>query len=165
MPRDSIAKEKISVTSTTSTNEFNPGLWVWGANASKPRVLHSMVRVMDVDVAIRFYVNGLGMKVLGRFDVETRRSTGVYLGFGDYDAGGVLELAHKWDHKGPYTHGSGYGHISIGVPDLTTVVAKLESMGAEIATPPKILIPGGPAVAFVKDPDGYEIELVQTRRS
>jgi lactoylglutathione lyase len=153
------------VSSETPTDEFNSRLWVWGANASKPRVLHSMVRVKDFDAAIRFYVSGLGMKVLGRFEVETRRSTGVFLGFGDYDAGGVLELAHKWDHEGPYSHGSGYGHIAIGVPDVTAMVAKLESMGAEITARPKVLIPGGPAVAFVKDPDGYEVELIQTRKS
>lgn len=153
------------MTSATSRDECDPKLWVWGADASKPRLLHSMVRVKDVDAAIRFYVNGFGMKVLGRFEVETRRSTGVFLGFGDYDAGGVLELASKWDHEGPYSHGSGYGHISIGVPDMTATVAKLESMGAEITVRPKPLIPGGPAVAFVKDPDGYEIELIQTRRS
>jgi lactoylglutathione lyase len=152
------------VTSATSPDEFNPRLWVWGTNASKPRVLHSMVRVKDFDAAMRFYVDGLGMEVLGRFDVATRRSTGVFLGFGDYDAGGVLELAHKWDHEGPYTHGTGYGHIAIGVPDITATVAKLEGMGAEVTARPKELIAGGPAVAFVKDPDGYEVELIQTKR-
>lgn len=153
------------MTSETSMDEFDPRLWVWGANASKPRLLHSMVRVKDVDAAIHFYVNGLGMKVLGRFEIETRRSTGVFLGFGDYDAGGVLELAQKWDHEGPYSHGSGYGHVAIGVPDMAATVAKLEAMGTEVTLRPKALIAGGPAVAFVKDPDGYEVELIQTRRT
>jgi lactoylglutathione lyase len=152
------------VSSETAPPEHDPRQWVWGAAARQPRLLHSMVRVQHVDTSIRFYTEGLGMKVLGRFDVEVRRSTGVFLGFGDYDTGGVLELVDKWDERGPYTHGTGYGHVAIGVPDIGATVARLAALGAAIIAPPKVLIRGGPAVAFVRDPDGYEIELIQTRR-
>ena len=144
--------------------DFNPALWVWGADAPRPRILHSMVRVRDVDTSLRFYVDGLGMKLLGRFDVESRRSTGVFIGYGDYSTGGVLELVDKWDDTGSYTHGSGYGHVAIGVPDILATVARLAAMGVEVITPPTALMPGGPRVAFVRDPDGYELELIQTQR-
>lgn len=153
------------MSSATSSDEFNPKLWVWGTEASKPRFLHTMIRVKDYDAAVRFYVDGLGMKQLGdRFDIETRRVTGVFLGFEDYAAGGCVELVQNWDAAGPYSHGTGYGHISIGVPDIAAMVAKLEAMGREVTLRPTVLIAGGPRVAFVKDPDGYSLELIQTRR-
>jgi lactoylglutathione lyase len=152
------------VSGKSTGGEFNPALWVWGAAAPAPRILHSMVRVRDVDAALRFYLDGLGMKLLGRFDVASRRSTGVFIGYGDYSTGGVLELVDKWDDTGPYTHGSGYGHVAIGVPDILATIARLAAMGAEVITPPTALMAGGPRVAFVRDPDGYELELIQTQR-
>ena len=148
-----------------STHDLNPVLWAWGTHNSKPRMLHTMIRVKDFDAALRFYVDGLGMKQLSdRFDVETRRVTAVYLGFEDYDAGGCLELVSRWDVDEPYTHGSGYGHIAVGTPDIEGMVAKLEAMGAEVTLRPTVLIEGGPLVAFVKDPEGYAVEFIQTRK-
>jgi lactoylglutathione lyase len=88
----------------------------------------------------------------------------VFVGFNDYTAGGIVELTRSWDFDGAYSHGSGYGHISIGVPDIVAMIAKLETMGMEITMRPKPLIAGGPRVAFVKDPDGYAVELIQTHR-
>lgn len=152
--------------SATSADEFNPKLWVWGTAASKPRVLHTMIRVKDFAAAMRFYVEGLGMKQMDPpFHVETRRATGVFLGFEDYAAGGCVELAQNWDATGPYSHGTGYGHIAIGCPDIAGMVARLQAMGAEVTLRPTVLIAGGPHVAFVKDPDGYSVELIETRRS
>jgi lactoylglutathione lyase len=136
--------------------------WLWGDDRRKPRLLHTMVRVEDFDRALRFYVEGFGMKVLDRFEVESRRASAIYIGFGDYDDGGVLELVRYWGDKGAYTHGTGYGHIAVGVPDVAATVANLEAIGAEVALRPKALMDGGPAVAFVKDPDGYSIEIIQT---
>jgi lactoylglutathione lyase len=145
---------------------LNPKLWNWGTNDSKPRFLHMMIRVADFDAALRFYVDGLGMKQLSdRFDVASRRVTAVYLGFESFDAGGCVELVKRWDDPGPYTHGSGYGHIAIGAPDIEAMVAKLEAMGAEVSLRPTVLIDGAPRVAFVKDPDGYAVELIETRAS
>jgi lactoylglutathione lyase len=125
-----------------------------------------MARVTDFDAALRFYVEGFGMKVLmDKFHAEARRVTAMFLGFDDFTVGGCLELAKNWDAKGPYSHGSGYADISIGVPDLAAMVTKLEAMGTEIGLRPTVLLEGGSRVAFVKDPDGHAVELVQTKRS
>jgi lactoylglutathione lyase len=145
-------------------NEFDARYWVWGSDAHKPRVLHTMIRVSDFEAALRFYVDGLGMAVKDRYDIEARRVTAIYLGFGDYAEGGVLELAHNWDATEPCSHGSGYGHLAIGVPDIDATIAKLKAMGAEVTLPPTRYFAGAPQLAFVKDPDGYSIELIQTRR-
>lgn len=145
-------------------DEFDPAQWVWGSDASAPRLLHTMIRVSDFEASQRFYIDLLGMKLLDRFDVASREVTALFLGFGDYAAGGVIELTRKWNASGPHSHGSGYGHVAIGVPDVEATIARLEAAGVEVATAPVIPMPGGPMIAFVKDPDGYMIELVQTRR-
>ena len=75
----------------------------------------------------------------------------------------MLELTHKWDvHE--YTHGTGYAHVAVGVADVSAMLDKLEAMGFEIEQRPTILLAGAPEVGFVKDPDGYSVELVQTHR-
>ncbi len=158
--------EEISVSSETSTQEFNPKLWNWGTDDRKPRFLHTMIRVQDLDAALRFYTEGLGMKPMGdRFDVPVRRVTAIYIGFEDYAAGGCVELVKRWDDVGPYTHGTGYGHFAIGVPDIEATIARLEALGAEVTLRPTVLLAGAPAVAFVKDLDGYAVELIQTKRN
>lgn len=149
---------------SVATETFDPALWVWGVDETQPRFLHTMIRVREFEPALRFYIDGLGMKVLTRFSVERRRVDAMFIGYADYAHGGLLELVRLWDHEGPHTHGSGYGHISVGVPDVEAVVSKLTAMGAELVTPPTVLISGGPIVAFVKDFDGYAIELIQTCR-
>jgi lactoylglutathione lyase len=138
---------------------------VWGENADKPRFLHTMIRVKEFEPSLRFYLDGLGMKVLDRFDVNVSRVTLMFIGFDGYSAGGCVELVHPWDDEGPYTHASGHTHISVGVPDVMAMLAKLQGMGVEVTRPPTVLIPGGPQVAFVKDPNGYPVELIQTRRA
>lgn len=147
-----------------SAETYDPRLWVWGDDATKPRVLHTMIRVKDFDAALHFYVDLLGMKVLDRFEIPVRRVSMVFVGYGGYDAGGCVEIVRPWDTDGPYTHGTGYGHISIGVPDVIALLGKLEANGVTVTTRPTQLLPGAPAVAFVEDPDGYAIELIQTRR-
>jgi lactoylglutathione lyase len=152
------------VNMSVATESFDPAQWVWGTDDTHPRFLHTMIRVRDFEPALRFYIDGLGMKVLNRFSVPVRRVEAMFIGFADYAHGGLLELVRLWDHEGPHTHGTGYGHISISAPDLAGTVEKLSGMGAQVVTPPTILIPGGPKVAFVKDFDGYAIELIQTCR-
>jgi lactoylglutathione lyase len=149
---------------TSATKPLDPRLWVWGANDTHRRFLHTMIRVRDVDASLAFYVDLLGMKKLGEpFDVPSRRTTGLFIGFDSYAAGGCLELVRAWDAQGPYTHGTGYGHISIGVPDMDELVARLDAAGVEFTLRPAPLLAGGPKVAFIKDPDGYAIELIQTQ--
>jgi lactoylglutathione lyase len=122
-----------------------------------------MIRIQDFERSLRFYVDGLEMSALDRFDIPLRRVTAQFIGFDGYDGGGCLELVCPWDADGPFTHGTGYGHISIGVPDMPGTIARLEAAGVVITTPPTVLLPGGPHVAFVSDPDGYSIELIETR--
>ncbi len=138
--------------------------WVWGTRAQRPRLLHAMIRVRDLDVSMHFYVDGLGMKVLDRYDIEAGRFSIVFLSFTGYDDGPALELTHNWDQSLDYTHGSGYGHVAIGVPDIEEIYARLARFGGRQTKPPRSQLPGAPPLAFVEDPDGYAIELIQTRR-
>jgi lactoylglutathione lyase len=148
-----------------TTDDFNPRYWPWGANAANARFLHTMIRVRNVDATLRFYQEGIGMKLLDRYDFESGRFSLLYLAFDGYEGGGALELTYNWDTETDYSHGSGYGHIAIGVPDVYNVVERLQSLGAQITVQPKKMVAGAPYIAFAKDPDGYQIELIQTRRA
>jgi len=159
---DSTAGQDAAVSS--DADYCDPKLWVWGDHAESPRVLHTMIRVRDFDAALHFYVDLLGMKILDRFEIPVRRVSAMFVGFDGYDAGGCLEIVRPWDTDGPYTHGTGYGHIAIGVPDVMATLDRLEADGVKVTTRPVMLLPGAPAVAFVEDPDGYAVELIQTRR-
>ena len=139
--------------------------WIWGRDAERPRLLHSMIRVSDLDRSLAFYCGTLGMKQLSRVDVEVAKFSIVFLNFTDDFDTGAIELTYNWEHPANtdgYTHGSGYGHIAIGVPDLAGTVEQLKAAGIDILSGPKSLLPGAPALAFIKDPDGYAIELIQT---
>jgi lactoylglutathione lyase len=141
-------------------------LWVWGENADRPRLLHSMLRVRDVDATLRFYCDGLGMNLLDRYDFETGRFSILFLSYAGYrDGPAAIELTYNWDQDSDYTHGNGYGHIAIGVPDVRQMWARLADYGGRQGTAPKSMMPGAPELAFVYDPDGYAIELIQTKRS
>lgn len=151
---------------TASPAPLRPELWIWGNAAERPRMLHTMLRVNDLDASIRFYVQLLGMKQLwDKFDVPVRRVTATFVGFDSFEAGGCLELVSSWDQTTPHTHGTGYGHVAIGAPCLDSLCASLEQAGVELTLKPVDLLAGGPRVAFVKDPDGYDIELIETRIS
>lgn len=140
-------------------------LWAWGEEATRPRVLHSMLRVRDVEKALRFYRDGLGMDVLDRYDFEQGRFSILFLSFAGYrDGPAALELTYNWDTEQDYSHGSGYGHVAIGVPDVTAMYERLADYGGTQVTAPKKMMAGAPELAFVKDPDGYAIELIQIQR-
>jgi len=140
-------------------------LWVWGETADRPRMLHSMIRVRDVEAALRFYRDGLGMSLLDRYDFEQGRFSILFLSFGSYrDGQAALELTYNWDQAEDYSHGSGYGHVAIGVPDVGAMYERLARYGGTPVTAPKKMMAGAPELAFVKDPDGYAIELIQIRR-
>lgn len=144
-----------------------PQYWEWGSTASAPRILHSMIRVSNLDRSLDFYCNKLGMTILSRVDIEAGRFTIVFVSFGKDYYSGAIELTYNWDHPANaegYSHGSGYGHVAIGVPDIYTMCANLTKSGVEVSVAPKRLLPDAPALAFVKDPDGYSIELIQTSR-
>jgi lactoylglutathione lyase len=149
----------------TDTGREDESLWVWGSSDTKPRLLHTMIRVRDLEASQRFYCEGLGMQVLSRFDSEQGRFTLMFLSFTNFDSGPAIELTYNWDTAEGYTHGSGYGHVSVGAPDIAGLCDRLETFGGTITLRPKHMVVGGPALAFVKDPDGYAVELIQTRRN
>ena len=141
--------------------------WEWGSKAESPRILHSMIRVSNLEKSLEFYCAKLGMSVLSRVDIEAGRFSIVFISFGEDYYSGAIELTYNWDspeNLTGYTHGSGYGHIAIGVPDLWETCKRLKTSGVTISVEPKRLLPAAPALAFVKDPDGYSIELIQTSR-
>ncbi len=140
-------------------------LWVWGEQAVAPRVLHSMLRVRDVEKSLHFYVDGLGMTLLDRYNFESGRFSILFLSFSGYrDGPAAIELTYNWDTDRDYSHGTGYGHVAIGVPDVTTMYERLGDFGGTRVTAPKRMMAGAPELAFVKDPDGYAIELIQIQR-
>ncbi len=142
-----------------------PQYWEWGSTATAPRILHTMIRVSDLERSLDFYCNKLGMNILSRVDIEAGRFSIVFISFGKDYYSGAIELTYNWDHLANtegYSHGSGYGHVAIGVPDIWTMCTNLAEAGVEVSVAPKRLLPEAPALAFVKDPDGYSIELIQT---
>lgn len=148
-----------------TTDEFNPERWVWGTSAKTNRFLHVMVSVRDIQASIRFYVDILGMKQLDAvFDFPERRVTGVVLGYDGYEAGGCIELIQYWDEERFKEGGSQGWHFALGVTDIEDMVSRLDSAGIEFVVRPSVLISGGPKLSFFKDPDGYVVELIQTRR-
>lgn len=137
--------------------------WQWGKADKGPRILHSMIRIKDVDKSLKFYCEGLGMNLLDRHDFPHANFSILFLSYAGYkDGPAALELTYNWGREEDYTHGSGYGHIAIGVPDIDAVYERLAHFGGEQVTAPKKMVPGAPKLAFVKDPDGYAIELIQT---
>ncbi|NYZ14163.1 lactoylglutathione lyase [Azospirillum sp. RWY-5-1] len=125
------------------------------------RVLHTMLRVFDLEKSIDFYTRLLGMKLLRRNDYEGGRFTLAFVGYGEESSTAVIELTHNWDQAEPYSIGSGYGHIAIGVPDIYGTCKTLEAAGAKITRPPGPMKHGSTIIAFIEDPDGYKVELIQ----
>ncbi|MBX6367503.1 MAG: lactoylglutathione lyase [Rhodospirillales bacterium] len=131
------------------------------ADTSRFRLLHTMIRVLDLDKSLDFYTRLLGMKLLRRKDYESGRFTLAFVGYGDETESTVIELTHNWDQKEPYTIGSGFGHLAIGVPDIYGTCRRLEAEGVKIPRPPGPMKHGGSVIAFIEDPDGYKIELIE----
>jgi lactoylglutathione lyase len=124
------------------------------------RMLHTMLRVYDLDRSIKFYTELLGMKLLRRTDYPEGKFTNVFVGYGDESTHAVLELTHNWGHE-PYNLGDAYGHVALGVPDVYAACERLAKAGAKIPRPAGPMKHGKTVIAFVEDPDGYKIELVQ----
>lgn len=130
--------------------------------ATKPRIRHTMLRVRDLDASIDFYTRIFGMTLFRRRDNEGGKYSVAFVGYGDENADPAIELTYNWGRDDAYDKGDGYGHIAIGVPDIYGLCEKIEAAGMEIPRPPGPLKHGGPnasIIAFVRDPDGYMIEL------
>ena len=131
------------------------------ATRADARLLHTMIRVLDLEKSIDFYTRLLGMRLLSRKDYPSGEFTLVFVGYGDESSTAVIELTHNWGQKEPYTIGSGFGHIAIGVPDIYGACERLAKEGVKIPRPPGPMKHGGSVIAFVEDPDGYKIELIE----
>ena len=124
------------------------------------RLLHTMLRVGDLERSLAFYTDVLGMKLLRRKDYPGGRFTLAFVGYGDERDHTVLELTHNWDTTS-YELGEGYGHIAIGVDDIHATCAAITDRGGRLVRPPGPMKHGSTVIAFVEDPDGYRVELIQ----
>ena len=126
------------------------------------RVLHTMIRVGNLERSLDFYSNVLGMKILRRKDYETGRFTLAFVGYGDESSNAVIELTHNWDTD-HYEIGTGYGHIALGMENIYTACDAIRAKGGKISREPGPMKHGTTEIAFVEDPDGYKIELIQLK--
>ncbi len=125
------------------------------------RLLHTMIRVLDLEKSLDFYSRHLGMQVMRRTDYPGGRFTLTFVGYGDESTNAVVELTHNWDQTEPYDIGSGFGHLAIAVADIYGVCEKMRSEGVTISREPGPMKHGTSVIAFIEDPDGYKIELVE----
>ena len=126
------------------------------------RLLHTMLRVGDLEKSIQFYTEIFGMTLLRQKDYPKGRFTNAFLGYGDEKENTALELTHNWDTKS-YDMGNGFGHIAIEVDDVYKAADKIKQQGGEIIREAGPMNAGTTIIAFVKDPDGYEIELLNKK--
>ena len=126
------------------------------------RILHTMVRVGDLQRSIEFYTQVLGMKLLRKADYPGGRFTNAFVGYDDESKSAVLELTHNWDTKS-YDLGSGYGHVAIEVADAYRTCEEVKKRGGRVTREAGPMKPGTTVIAFVEDPDGYKIEFVQRK--
>lgn len=125
-------------------------------------MLHTMIRVGNLDRSIDFYTRLLGMKLLRRTDYPEGRFTLAFVGYGDEATNTVVELTHNWDTES-YELGTGFGHLALGVPDIYGACEALAASGAKITRPPGPMKHGSTIIAFVEDPDGYKVELIERK--
>lgn len=126
------------------------------------RILHTMLRVGNLQRSIDFYTQILGMQLIRQRDNEEYRYTLAFLGYGSEEDGAVIELTYNWDTK-EYDLGTGYGHIAIGCDDIYATCDAIKAAGGTISREPGPVKGGTTHIAFVKDPDNYSIELIQTK--
>jgi lactoylglutathione lyase len=126
------------------------------------RILHTMVRVGDLQRSIDFYTGVLGMRLLRKSDYPAGRFTNVFVGYEDEAQGAVLELTHNWDTKS-YDHGNGYGHVAIEVDDAAKACDEVRARGGKVTREAGPMKHGTTVIAFVEDPDGYKIELIERK--
>jgi lactoylglutathione lyase len=124
------------------------------------QLLHTMIRVNDLHESLRFYCDHLGMQLLRRQEYPGGRFTLAFVGYGDEASHTVVELTYNWDtHQ--YDLGNAFGHLAIGVPDIYKFCDQLRAKGVKIVREPGPMKHGSTEIAFVEDPNGYRIELIQ----
>ncbi len=126
------------------------------------RLLHTMLRVGDLDKSIAFYTEVLGMTLLRRKDYPDGQFTLAFVGFGAESDGAVIELTHNWGVPS-YELGTGFGHLAVGVPDVYRLCEQVIKAGGKVTRAPGPVKFGTTVIAFVEDPDGYKIELIERK--
>ena len=124
------------------------------------RILHTMLRVGDLDAALRFYQNGLGMALQRRYDYDEGRFTRAFVGYGDEQRHAAIELTHNWDKSG-YALGEAFGHLAVEVDNAARVCERVRALGYRVTRDAGPMKHGRNVIAFVEDPDGHKIELIE----
>jgi len=124
------------------------------------RILHTMLRVADLEKSLAFYTGVLGMKLLRRNDYPDGKFTLAFVGYSDEASGAVIELTHNWGVD-KYDAGTAFGHIAIAVEDAYAACKKIKALGGKVVREAGAMKHGSTVIAFVEDPDGYKIELIQ----
>jgi lactoylglutathione lyase len=127
------------------------------------RILHTMLRVGNLDKSLAFYTQVLGMKLLRRKEYPDGRFTLAFVGYQDEADGAVLELTHNWDTPS-YNLGEGYGHIAIEVGDAYQACESTKKLGGKVTREAGPMKHGTTVIAFIEDPDGYKIEFIQKKQ-
>lgn len=126
------------------------------------RILHTMLRVGNLQRSLDFYTDVLGMKLLRQKDYPDGKFTLAFVGYGDESDTTVLELTHNWDTES-YDLGNGYGHIALEVEDAYKACETIKAKGGKVVREAGPMMHGTTVIAFVEDPDGYKIELIQAK--
>lgn len=126
------------------------------------RLLHTMLRVADLEKSVEFYTKVLGMSELRRSENTEYRYTLAFVGYGDEKDNAVIELTYNWDTDS-YEHGNAFGHLAIEYDDIYKACEEIKSLGGIVSREPGPVKGGKTEIAFVKDPDGYAIELIQKK--
>ena len=124
------------------------------------RILHTMLRVGDLERSLSFYTEVLGMKLLRRKDYPGGKFTLAFVGYGDESDHTVIELTHNWETDS-YDLGNGYGHIALAVEDAAAACEAIREKGGSVVREAGPMKHGGSVIAFIEDPDGYKIELIE----
>ena len=128
---------------------------------SNERFLHTMIRVRDLDKSVAFYCGLLGMQELRRRDVPAGKYTLAFVGYEGNPGQAEVELTHNWEQDKPYEVGSGFGHLAVGVPDVAAACEKVRAGGGRVTREAGPVQHGTTVIAFVEDPDGYKMELIE----
>ncbi|EKO3952830.1 lactoylglutathione lyase [Vibrio fluvialis] len=131
---------------------------------SNNRILHTMLRVGDLDRSIEFYTQVMGMKLLRKNENAEYKYTLAFLGYDDESEGAVIELTYNWGVES-YDMGNAYGHIAIGADDIYATCDAIKAAGGNVTREPGPVKGGTTHIAFVKDPDGYMVELIQNKQA
>ena len=124
--------------------------------------MHTMMRVKDQEKSVEFYTKHLGMKVIRQSEYPSGRFTNTFLGYDDDPKSPMLELTYNWDQEEDYDLGNGWGHIALGVDNIYEMCERLESDGVSVPRKPGPMKHGTTVIAFIRDPDNYTIELIQS---